>query len=97
MLEFFASEAIERAADRIVLAHELCDTVGLYAQESTDRQAEALNVMQITLAFCLQSLGMKETAAVGIFTETFRQVRRTKRKAKTLTELMTEMSLDQRK
>lgn len=83
-----------------MLAYELCDTLALYAEDSMERQAEALNVMQITSSFCLQSLGMKEAAAIEIFTRTFREVRRTRRKVggnAKLSDVVTEMSLDQRK
>lgn len=92
--------AAERAAERIVLAYEIADVLAAFAEDSADRYATAVTVLQIVSAYGLLQVGVPEREAVSEFGKAFRIVRRRMRKLgkdARLSEVMTEMHLDQRK
>jgi len=90
-------QAAEQAAERIVLAYEIADSLGEFADDSQEKYANALAVMQIVLAFAMVQIGMSNKQAIAEFGKAFRVVRRRAAalgKDAKLSEVMTEMHLD---
>lgn len=92
--------AATRAAERIVLAYEIADQMSEFALDSQEQYAAALTVAQIVVAFGMLQIGMTDKQAMSEFGKAFRVVRRRARrlgKDAKLSEVMTEMHLDQRR
>ena len=92
--------AAQRAADRIMLAYEIADQMSEFAFDSSEQYATALTVAQIVVAFGMLQIGMTDKQALSEFGKAFRLVRRRAAslgKDAKLSEVMTEMHLDQRR
>lgn len=92
--------AAEKAAERIVLAYELADDLAAFAEDNDVKYATALTVAKIVLAYGLLQIDVPEREAISDFGKAYRTVRRRMRKlgkGARLSEVMTEMHLDQRR
>lgn len=99
-LEAIDERAASRAAERIVLAYEIADQMSEFAGDSQEQYAAALTVGQIVIAFGMLQVGMTDKQAIAEFGKAFRLVRRRASrlgKDSKLSEVMTEMHLDQRR
>jgi hypothetical protein len=93
-------DAAERAACRIVLAYELGDALADFSEDRPEFYAAALSVAQIVVAFGLLQIPVTEKEAVDEFRRAFRVVKRRMKqlgKDAKLSEVLTEMHLDQRR